>query len=47
MYEVSAGCPVAGATMMEQRHTNDDIVEGVTWKFKAIALLPYWSCDLT
>ena len=44
---VSAGCLAEVATLMEQGHTSEDIVESMTWKFKAIALIPYWNCVLT
>ena len=35
---VSAGCPTVRTTTMKQGHTSEDIVLGITWKFKAIAM---------
>ena len=43
---VSAGCPAVGANTMEQGHKSEDNIEGMTWKFKAIALLSKRNCEL-
>ena len=46
-YSVSARCPSADVTMMEQGHTIEEIVDSMTYKFKATALVLYWNRELT